>query len=132
MVVSTASASFLLLANSSFAESNPSPDLDKTLSPYFFVKSDDPSIDQLPLKSTDVKVNITGVIADVVVTQHYQNMGTRPLEAKYVFPASSHAAVYAMQMHIGDRVVEAKIREKKQAKAEYEQAKSEGKSASLL
>lgn len=105
---------------------------DKTLSPYFFVKSDDPSVDQLPLKSTDVKVNITGVIADVVVTQHYRNEGKRPLEARYVFPASSHAAVYGMQMHIGDRVIEAKIREKQQARVEYETAKSEGKSASLL
>ncbi|MDX1914874.1 MAG: VIT domain-containing protein [Methylophilus sp.] len=132
ILLSTASASLMLIANTSYAESIPSTDTDKTLSPYFFVKSDDPSTDQLPLKSTDVKVNITGVIADVVVTQHYRNEGTRPLEAKYVFPASSHAAVYGLQMHIGDRVIEAKIREKKQAKAEYEQAKSEGKSASLL
>ncbi|MGZ8270506.1 MAG: VIT and vWA domain-containing protein [Methylophilus sp.] len=132
MLVVTASASLMLLSNTGYAEANSTTDNEKTLSPYFFVKSDDPTIDQLPLKSTDVKVNITGVIADVVVTQHYRNEGTRPLEAKYVFPASNHAAVYALQMHIGDRVVEAKIREKKQAKAEYEQAKSEGKSASLL
>jgi Ca-activated chloride channel family protein len=132
ILASTASASLMLLSNTSYADTNPSTDTEKTLSPYFFVKSNDPSIDQLPLKSTDVKVNITGVIADVVVTQHYRNEGTRPLEAKYVFPASTHAAVYGLQMHIGDRVVEAKIREKKQAKAEYEQAKSEGKSASLL
>lgn len=132
ILASTASASLMLLANTSYAETNQNTDTEKTLSPYFFVKSNDPSIDQLPLKSTDVKVNITGVIADVVVTQHYRNEGTRPLEAKYVFPASTHAAVYGLQMHIGDRVVEAKIREKKQAKAEYEQAKSQGKSASLL
>ncbi|EUJ11640.1 uncharacterized protein containing a von Willebrand factor type A (vWA) domain [Methylophilaceae bacterium 11] len=132
ILASTASVSLMLLSNTSYADTNPSTDTEKTLSPYFFVKSNDPSIDQLPLKSTDVKVNITGVIADVVVTQHYRNEGTRPLEAKYVFPASTHAAVYGLQMHIGDRVVEAKIREKKQAKAEYEQAKSEGKSASLL
>jgi Ca-activated chloride channel homolog len=132
MLVTAASISLLLMTNSSLAATNSTIDTDKTLSPYFFVKSDDPNIDQLPLKSTDVKVNITGVIADVEVTQHYQNTGTRPLEAKYVFPASSHAAVYALQMQIGDRVVEAKIREKKQAKVEYDQAKSEGKSVSLL
>ena len=40
---------------------------DKTLSPYFFVKSDDSAVDQLPLKSTSVTVNISGTIADVVV-----------------------------------------------------------------
>ena len=131
-LLAATSASLMLLSNTAYAQANPTAELNKTLSPYFFVKSSDPTTDQLPLKSTDVKVNITGVIADVVVTQHYRNEGTRPLEAKYVFPASSHAAVYALQMHIGERVVEAKIREKKQARVEYEQAKAEGKSASLL
>jgi Ca-activated chloride channel homolog len=128
----SASTSLLFMSNTVMAETNPDTDANKTLSPYFFVKSDNPNLDQLPLKSTDVKVKISGVIADVEVTQHYKNEGTRPLEAKYVFPASSHAAVYGLQMYIGDRVVEAQIREKKQAKIEYEQAKSEGKSASLL
>ena len=51
----------------------PSESNDKTLSPYFFVKSDDPALDQLPLKSTSANVNISGVIADVTVTQTYKN-----------------------------------------------------------
>ena len=107
-------------------------DLNKTLSPYFFIKSDDPKIDRLPLKATEVKVNIAGAIADVTVKQQYKNEGKTPLEARYVFPASTHAAVYGMRMHIGDRIVEAKIREKQQARVEYETAKTQGKSASLL
>jgi Ca-activated chloride channel family protein len=37
-------------------------DPDKTLSPYFFVKSDNPNLDQLPLKATSAEVNIAGVI----------------------------------------------------------------------
>jgi Ca-activated chloride channel family protein len=69
-------------------------DGDKTLSPYFFVKSDDPKLDQLPLKSTSAVANISGVIADVVVTQVYKNEGKKALEAIYVFPASTRAAVY--------------------------------------
>lgn len=103
----------------------------KTLAPYFHVGGD-PAIDRLPLKSTDVNVKIAGVIADVSVTQHYKNEGTRPIEARYVFPGSTHAAVYGMQMRIGDRRINAKIREKKRARAEYESAKADGKSASLL
>ena len=105
---------------------------DKTLSPYFFVKSDDPEVDQLPLKSTSVKVDISGVIADVVVTQVYKNEGNRPLEAIYIFPASTRAAVYGMKMTIGERTIIAKIRKREEARREYEQAKQEGKSASLL
>ena len=61
----------------------------KTESPYFFVRSDDPSLDRLPLKSTQVEVRIAGVIADVTVTQHYRNEGQRPIEARYVFPGST-------------------------------------------
>ena len=105
---------------------------DKTLSPYFLVLSDDPKSEQLPLKSTNADVNIAGVIADVTVVQVYQNQGNNPIEAVYVFPASTRAAVYAMKMTIGERVITAKIEERKAARQQYEQAKREGKSASLL
>lgn len=105
---------------------------DRTLSPYFFVKSDDPAVDRLPLKSTAAAVEISGVIADVRVTQVYKNEGKRTLEAVYVFPGSTRAAVYGMRMTIGDRTIVARIREREQARREYEKAKQEGKSASLL
>jgi len=105
---------------------------DKTLSPYFLVKSDDPDVDRLPLKSTHAEVHISGVIADVNVTQVYKNEGRKTLEAIYVFPASTKAAVYGMKMTIGDRTITANIREREQARHEYNQAKQDGKSASLL
>jgi len=105
---------------------------DKTLSPYFFVHSDDPNADRLPLQATDVQVAIAGVIADVRVTQRYRNDGTRPIEAEYVFPGSTRAAVYGLTMKIGERRIKAQIREKQQARAEYQAAKSAGKSAALL
>jgi len=105
---------------------------DRTLSPYFFVKSDDPQVDQLPLKATSASVNISGVIADVQVTQIYKNQGFRPLEAIYVFPASTKAAVYGMKMTIGERVIHAKISKREDARREYEQAREQGRSASLL
>lgn len=107
-------------------------DMNKTLSPFFFVKSDDSLVDRLPLKSTDVKVNIAGVIADVVVTQTFKNEGKRPLEAIYIFPASTRAAVYGMKMTIGERVIVAKIQKRDDARRAYERARREGKTASLL
>lgn len=121
---------FVVLCGSS-ALAQPESD-DRTLSPYFFVKSDDPNLDQLPLKSTSAVVNIAGVIADVTVTQVYKNEGSRPIEAVYVFPASTRAAVYGMQMTIGERTIIAHIKKKEQARQEYEEAKQQGKSASLL
>jgi Ca-activated chloride channel family protein len=104
---------------------------DKTLSPYFFVKGD-PNLDQLPLKDTKVDIAVSGVIADVKVSQTYRNEGSRPINATYVFPASTRAAVYGMRMRIGDEVIVAKIKEREAAKQDFETAKKEGKSASLL
>ena len=105
---------------------------DKTLSPYFMVFSDDPAVDQLPLKSTRADVRVAGVIAQVEVTQVYKNEGQNTLEAVYVFPASTRAAVYAMKMTIGQRTIEARIKEREEARKDYEKAKAEGRSASLL
>ncbi len=105
---------------------------DETLSPYFFVQSDDPETDRMPLKSTEAKINIAGVIADVTIRQVYQNEGKNVLEAIYVFPASTRAAVYAMKMKIGEREIDAVIQEKQQARQMYEEAKDQGKTASLL
>jgi Ca-activated chloride channel homolog len=105
---------------------------DKTLSPYFVVEGASPGVEALPLQSTNADVRITGVIADVVVTQTYRNDGDRTINARYVFPASTRAAVYGMQMKIGDRVIVARIKERQEARVEYEAAKAAGKTATLL
>lgn len=104
---------------------------DKTLAPYFVVQGD-PQVDQLPLKDTRVEIAVSGVIADVKVLQTYRNEGSRPINASYIFPASTRAAVYAMRMRIGDQVIVAKIKEREEAKHEFDTAKQQGKSASLL
>ena len=104
----------------------------KTLSPYFVVLSDNPEVDQLPLKSTAADVKIVGTIADVRITQKYVNTGKNTLEAIYTFPMSTKAAVYGMTMTIGNRKITAQIEEKQKARQDYETAKAEGKRASLL
>jgi len=116
-----------VIFTSAFAQSTE----DKTLAPYFFVQGD-PSVDHLPLKDTRVEISVSGVIADVKVVQTYRNEGLRPINATYVFPASTRAAVYGMRMQIGNEVIVAKIKEREQAKKDFEKAKEEGKSASLL
>ena len=125
----------LLMAGPVVAQTTPAQgpeEADRTLSPYFLVKSEDAEVDALPLKSTSAHVNVAGVIADVVVTQVYQNEGKRTLEAIYVFPGSTRAAVYGMKMTIGERTIVAQIKERERARREYEQARQEGRSASLL
>jgi Ca-activated chloride channel family protein len=104
----------------------------KTLAPYFFVEEGDPSVDRIPLKKTEVDVTVSGVIANVRVVQVYENRGKRPINARYIFPASIRAAVHEMKMRIGEHVIFAKIKEREAAKAEYVKAVQAGKSASLL
>ena len=89
-------ALFLSLAPHRAIAQDDRPDATKTLSPFFFVDSTDPSVDRLPLKDTRVDVAIAGVVADVTVRQVYENRGQRPLNARYVFPASTRAAVYGL------------------------------------
>ena len=107
-------------------------DEDVTLAPYFFIEGADPGVDHLPLKGTEVTTNINGMIAETCVTQTYVNEGEHPINASYVFPASTKVSVHGMKMEIGNQIVTAVIKEKEEAKQEYEEAKSEGKSASLL
>lgn len=104
----------------------------KNQSPYFIILNEDSSIDQFSLEGTKVEANIAGFVADVKVTQSYSNDGEVPIEAIYVFPGSTRSAIYEMQMKVGDRIINAEIKEKQRAKQEYNAAKSEGKRASLL
>ena len=106
--------------------------IDKTLSPYFQVKNDALSLENFPLKSTDVNVAISGVIAHVVVRQVYSNLGNTPINGHYLFPGSTRAAVHGMKMTVGNRVIKAKIKEKEIARKTYETAKKQGKATSLL
>lgn len=107
-------------------------DEDTLRSPHFRVLSEGISVDTLPLLLTAVDVNISGFVADVTVTQFYKNDGDLTLEAEYVFPGSEKGAVYGMTMTVGERVIEAKVKTKSEARADYEVAVEEGKTASLL
>ena len=117
-------AACALLLPRAAAAQNDRPPIDKTLSPYFFVEGGDPGVDSLPLKDTKVDVAISGVIADVTVRQMYENRGQRPLHARYVFPASTRAAVYGMTMTVGDVRIVAKIKEREAGEARVRDARS--------
>lgn len=105
---------------------------DKTGAPFFIVHGKDAKAVSFPLTHVATDVQIVGVIADVTIRQVYQNKSPQTLEAVYVFPASTKAAVYAMQMQVGKKRIKAQIKERSQARETYEQAKTEGKTASLL
>jgi Ca-activated chloride channel homolog len=103
----------------------------RTLAPYFVVAGEGEG-ERLPLEETRARATIAGPIARVQVTQVFRNRGARPIEAIYVFPASTRAAVHGMRLRIGGRTVEAKIERRAQAREDYEVARAQGKRAALL
>ena len=84
------------------------------------------------LLNTDVTLTINGLVARVSVRQEFRNEGSEWVEGVYVFPLPDTAAVDRMRLHVGDRFIEGEIREKEQAKKEYERAREQGKKASLV
>lgn len=85
-----------------------------------------------PLKHTDVKVEISGFLSRVNVTQEFENPFKEKIEAVYVFPLPANAAVDDMTMVVGERTVRGKILRREEAQAVYEAAKSGGQVAGLL
>ena len=85
-----------------------------------------------PLKHTDVKVEISGFLSRVNVTQQFENPFKEKIEAVYVFPLPAGAAVDDMTMVVGERMVRGKILRREEAQAVYEAAKVGGQVASLL
>lgn len=47
----------------------------------------------VPLRHTDVRIQVCGIVADVEVTQTFQNPFGRKIEATYLFPLPAAAAV---------------------------------------
>lgn len=81
---------------------------------------------------TRVRFDVTGVIARTVVTQRFRNPMDVWVEGVYVFPLPEGSAVDHLTMRTGDRVIEGQIREKEQARREFNAAAAVGKRASLV
>lgn len=87
---------------------------------------------EAPLVSTQVRIDVTGLIVRARVEQTFVNPSPNWTEGKYVFPLPEGAAVDHLDMQVGDRRIEGRIEEREQAKRTYEQAREQGKVASLV
>ena len=71
----------------------------------------------VPLLHTDAAIDVRGLVASATVTQQYLNSTTAPIEAVYIFPLPQDAAVYDMEIRIGNRVIRSEIHERAEARA---------------
>ena len=97
-----------------------------------WVASEDGKKQVFPLKNTSVNATVSGNVSQVEVTQTFENPFENPLEAVYVFPLPDEAAVYDMDIRIGDRIIKGSIKKREEAQEIYEQARAEGRTAGLL
>jgi len=82
--------------------------------------------------STDIQVDITGLIARVEITQKFSNQGNEWAEGIYRFPLPQGAAVDRMYIKVGERILEGEIQEKETARRVYEKARDNGQTATLV
>jgi len=87
---------------------------------------------EFPLTGVTVKGHVDGQGVVWIVTQTFSNPLTEPAEAVYKFPLPLNGAVNGMKMTIADRVIEAVIKERTEAREEYKEATALGHTAALV
>jgi len=80
----------------------------------------------------EANIEVNGLVVYAEIKQIFINPHAVELEGKYQFPLPENAAVKQLMIKVGDKEIVGKIMEKKAAKAIYQQAKRQGKKASLL
>uniref|UniRef100_H2MGB0 VIT domain-containing protein n=1 Tax=Oryzias latipes TaxID=8090 RepID=H2MGB0_ORYLA len=85
-----------------------------------------------PNSSVEVELQVKDHVATVISTLNYQNKEDKPIEALFVFPLPGDAAVCHFSADIGQTHIVAELKEKQQAREEYDDALSSGQQAFLL
>jgi Ca-activated chloride channel family protein len=88
----------------------------------------------VPLKRTELRGQVAGPLAALQLTQVYgysRLQCNRVLEAVYRFPLPGDAAVTAVTVRFGDVEIQAELKEREKAEAEYVEAKRQGQQAAL-
>lgn len=89
-------------------------------------------VTEFPLTGVSIKGHVDGHGVVWIITQTFSNPLTEPAEAVYKFPLPYNGAVNGMKMTIADRIIEAVIKERGEARTEYQEAKALGYTAALM
>ena len=87
---------------------------------------------ELPLEETHLRAEAGGGIARTVVEQRFVNPHDEALHVTYSLPLPADGAVSGFAFRIGDQRVEGVVQKKADARATFEQAILEGRSAAIL
>ena len=79
----------------------------------------------------DVDVTVSGPTLRARVTQVFRNPTQSWVEATYLYPLATNAAVDTLKIVAGNRVIVGDVKERQQARVIYEQARRTGQKAAL-
>jgi Ca-activated chloride channel homolog len=85
----------------------------------------------LPLAAVHIDTVIRGLVATTTVRQAFRNNRTAGIEATYVFPLPDRAGVTAFRAELAGRPVEGELRERGDARAEYDAGIAAGHRAAI-
>jgi len=95
--------------------------------------ADNGCLQSLQLVSTTLKSHIVDLTVSHTLTQVYNNSSTRDIsEAHYTFPLYESSSVTDFQALVGEKTIRGVVKERADAKAIYEAAKSAGKVTALF
>ncbi|MCB9646775.1 MAG: VWA domain-containing protein [Deltaproteobacteria bacterium] len=86
----------------------------------------------LPLTGARLAVDARGGLARVTLTQTFVNAGPRPVHVEYLLPLPADGAVSGFAFTIGTERVVGQVDTKAKAKARYDEALIQGRTAALL
>jgi Ca-activated chloride channel family protein len=86
----------------------------------------------IPLLGVDLRGEVVGGHARLVSKQRYRHTEKQPVEAVYVFPLPSDAAVTGFVMEVAGRRLEAEVKEREEAFRIYDDAITSGHGAALV
>src|SRR5690606_4916636 len=73
-----------------------------------------------------------GAAAEVVLSQRFKNVESTPIEAVYLFPLPTEAAICGLSAEVDGRLVEGRVEERERAFEIYDDALADGHGAFLL
>ncbi len=85
----------------------------------------------MPLREMTIEGRVVGLYFRTCLRQTFVNAFGTPLEATYVFPLPDRAAVSRFVLRVGGRVVEGELKERGQARRDYQVAIESGHRAAL-
>ncbi|HSK01979.1 MAG TPA: VIT domain-containing protein [Kofleriaceae bacterium] len=92
----------------------------------------DGKVIDVPLEHTEVAIRVDGHLAEATVTQRFRNPYAAKIEAVYLFPLPTNAAVNGMTLTSGSRTIRGTIQERAKATQTYVAARDRGLVAALL